>query len=181
MIFLNKVKKKYKNKLIFDDVNFKIDKPGLYLIIGKNGEGKSTLINIIGGFIKFKGKVKNYYKNNLRCLFQRHYLIEYLTIKENLELFNIDINILKEFDLFDKKDVYPNTLSSGQIQKISFVISMFSNGDLILLDEPLNNLDEINSNKIKEEIILHKKNKIIFVVTHRYKEFLKYANGIIKR
>ena len=63
MIKLKNVKKKYKRQLLFSKVNLKIERCGVYGIVGENGSGKTTLLNIISGFIKpTKGKVVNKFK-----------------------------------------------------------------------------------------------------------------------
>ena len=153
MLEAKRINKKYGKRSIFNNLNFKIDKPGLYLITGNNGIGKTTLFNIIGKFTTFKGKIKNSHKDSMGYLFQNSYLIEYLTIKEHLELFGVSSDVLSKFNLDNKLDSYPDNLSSGEKQRIGLIIMLYSNNELILLDEPFANLDEINVKLFIREIL----------------------------
>lgn len=180
MICLKNVNKKYGKKVIFDKANLMINSPGLYLIKGDNGVGKTTLLNIIGGFEGVNGKVVNDYKNSMSYLFQNSYLIDTLNVKQHLELFNIDINIANKFSLENCLDKYPSCLSNGERQRIAFIVALYSDSLLVLLDEPTSNLDKENSLLVKKEICKFKDKKIILMINHDYKEFINDVDGIIE-
>lgn len=166
MLKLDGVRKKYKSKKIFDKVCLEITHPGLYLVKGKNGSGKTTLFNVLGGFIKFKGRVYNPFKCNMSYMFQNSYLIEHFTIKEHFEIFNIDLKLLDNFNLQDKLECLPKTLSSGEKQRIALLLALHSERDLILLDEPFANLDKKNILIALNIINKIKKNAIILLISH---------------
>ena len=121
MLELINIEKKYKNKILFQNVNIRIDCPGLYCLVGDNGSGKSTLLNIIGGFIKpTKGKVKK--DNKCVLISQKVKLIKTLTIKEHFKMFGLDINLLKKVKLINKENKYPYELSFGMRQRICVLL-----------------------------------------------------------
>ena len=95
MIELRNVKKKYGKRVLFSNVNLKIDKCGLYCFKGENGTGKTTLLNIISRCIKpSRGKVISRFKC---CSFvsQKVNLINTMTIREIFKMLRIDCNLLK--------------------------------------------------------------------------------------
>lgn len=167
VLTLNNVRKKYKNKKVLDGVNINIKSPGIYWLKGNNGEGKSTLFNVLSECIKYEGVVKNDYIKNMGYIFQGVNLVEYLTIREQLILFNIDVAILKDFNLVDKLDCHPCSLSSGERQRLALILILYSNYDLILLDEPFSNLDNKNKKIFKKKLLMFKKNKIIIIISHQ--------------
>ena len=146
MIELINVKKKFKNKVLFENVNIKIDKPGVYSFVGENGSGKSTLLNIICGFVKAtSGKVVNKSKG-CSYISQEVNLIENMTVKEQFKMLRIDINLLKKINMFSKVDRYPNELSFGMRQRIAVLMGLYSDSCVIACDEPISHLDKYNSN-----------------------------------
>ena len=169
-IVLRGVNFSYKNKEILKNANLEINNPGIYLIRGENGVGKSTLLNIISKLVKARGKVKNDF-SNLGYVFQNSYLLSFLSARELFELFGVNIEMLKEFNLIDKLESYPFSLSSGERQRMAIIIGLYSGNELVILDEPFANLDKDNAMLIKEKIKEASKDKIILVVDHA--DFLK--------
>ena len=179
MIELKNVKKCYKGEEIFSDVNLKIDKCGVYLIRGDSGCGKTTLLNIISFITSFKGMVRNDYLDNMSYVFQNSYLVNHLSIRENLDLYGIDYNVLKKYKLYDKLNDFPTSLSRGEKSRIAFIIGVYSDSQLLLIDEPITNLDKLNASFIVREIFKQGNKKIIILVSHENKMFINKVNGII--
>jgi len=179
MIKLESVKKRYFKCDIFDNVNLFLNRAGVYFIRGKNGVGKSTLLRIIAKISNCNGKVKNQYCNKMGYLWQNSTLIKYFTIKEHLELFNINLTVLSEYDLIGKENLYPNELSDGERQRLGFILAMKSDNKLVLLDEPFSNVDNNKVSLMKQEIIKNKKNKIIIIISHNFKIIEDLVDGII--
>jgi len=180
LIKLIKVSKKYKNKIIFTDINLEINKTGIYSFIGENGSGKTTLLNIMMNFIKInKGKVIN---KNKRFAFisQEANLINHLTIKEHFIMFNLDDKLLKKVKLYNKLDSYPSTLSQGQKQRILDILAINIPSSLLVADEPTSHLDSKNSLIIIKEIVKASKNKLVLLVSHDLELVNKYSNQIYK-
>ncbi len=177
MIQLKNIKKKYKKKLLFSNVNLVINGPGIYSFIGDNGCGKTTLLNIIGKIIKpSKGKIKN--KHKTIFISQELHLIENLKVKDYFKMFNIDINVLKSFHLFNKKDNYLKELSFGEKQRIICILGVHSNNEIIIFDEPTSHLDKYNASLIMNCLKRISKDKIILLVSHDLNFIKKYSDEI---
>lgn len=145
---------------LFEDVSLKIKKNKHTVIIGSNGSGKSTLLGLLSGvFIAYKGDIV-FSSSKMSYVGVTPHIIKG-SIKENLlygnkETFddNFLIEKLEELNIFDNnkvslEDTISNkTLSSGQMQKISFLRAILSNPDILFLDESTSNLDEKSKEKI---------------------------------
>ena len=178
MLSLKRISKRYKKNQIFNDAQLKISTPGLYLLKGANGSGKTTLLNIIGGYTSYAGEVSGECKKSISYTFQNNYLIEFLTIREHFVLFNINVDLLKEYGLYEKLECYPSSLSLGQKQRIAIILSIYSENNLILLDEPFANLDEDNYQLFFSLIKQSSSEKIIILIDHKCKSYAEY-NGVI--
>ena len=152
------------------------------VITGPNGSGKSTLLGLIAGvFYPTNGDII-LSSSNLGYVGVTPLIIDG-TLKENLLYGNSKninnkeiINIVEEFNLFNEKDelnldkyVSNKSLSSGQMQKISFIRSLLSDVKILLLDESTSNLDVITRDFIFK--ILSTKNITIINSTHNQDDF----------
>lgn len=137
-------------------------KPGELLgLLGPSGCGKSTTLSLIAGFItpnsgsiKLQGEDISKVKPEDRFMgvvFQSYALFPHLTIFENVSFglkerkienaLSKTTDILKRVGLYDHKDKYPKELSGGQQQRIALARAVVMSPDVLLLDEPLSNLD----------------------------------------
>ena len=167
MLKLNNITKKYKENIILDDINFDFSNPGLYILRGINGSGKSTIIKIISGIIfKSKGKIEN--DLSVSYLPDKFIMPKLMRVKDYvIEITNK--NIYKE--LIDYYQLPLNKrigdLSKGNLQKLGLLQLFNNDSDCYLLDEPLDGLDDFAKNlfkeKIKEKLDL---NKIIIMSLH---------------
>ncbi len=167
---------------IFENLDLIIQKNHHLIITGPNGSGKSTLLGLISGlFIPDKGKVE-LSSNKLGYVGVTPLIIN-TSIKENLLYGNnshvSDKEILKLLDRFNfypdekkidiSKIISNKTLSSGQMQKISFIRAILNNVDILLLDEATSNLDTESKQTIFS--ILNEENITIINSTHNKNEF----------
>ena len=153
------------NKLLFKNLNFKINNKELLVIKGANGSGKTTLLKILSGLLKpISGSIiinkKNinilkdeYFKyfeyigheNAIKtALTVRENLNFYLKIKRNLATKNFEKTI-KIFNLKNLLDIKVENLSAGEKRRISLSRLILSNSKIWFLDEPTNGLDKINT------------------------------------
>ena len=153
------------NKLLFKNLNFKINNKELLVIKGANGSGKTTLLKILSGLLKpISGSIiinkKNinilkdeYFKyfeyigheNAIKtALTVRENLNFYLKIKRNLTTKNFE-KAIKIFNLKNLLDIKIENLSSGEKRRISLSRLILSNSKIWFLDEPTNGLDKINT------------------------------------
>ncbi len=173
---------------IFENLNIEIDRNKHTVITGKNGSGKSTLLGIFSGvFYPDKGKAITFTKNfgyvGVTPLIFSDTLKNNLIYGTKSQVSDQEIiDIVNDFKLFNEsKDVDLNmevnnkSLSSGQMQKISFIRAILSKVDILVLDESMSNLDI----KTKYLIygILKKLDLTIINSTHSI-ENLEYDNHI---
>lgn len=173
------------DKFLFQKTNLDIYRNKHTIITGPNGSGKSTLIGLLSGiFYPTNGKVEVYSKKV--GYISATPLIINSNIKENIlygsdtELSDQDIlNLLKEFEVFTDDDSYDlerpisnKTLSTGQMQKISFIRALASQSEILILDESMSNLDIKTKTMIYK--ILSKRGLTIVNSTHNVDEIPKY-------
>ena len=153
------------NKLLFKNLNFKLNNKELLVIKGANGSGKTTLLKILSGLLKpISGSIiinkKNinilkdeYFKyfeyigheNAIKtALTVRENLNFYLKIKRNLATKNFE-KAIKIFNLKNLLDIKIENLSAGEKRRISLSRLILSNSKIWFLDEPTNGLDKINT------------------------------------
>lgn len=193
MVKIENMFKSFNEKTIFQDFNLEINKGEFVGIIGKSGQGKTTLLNIIGtlekvdsGIVKIMGKdihspkVKRLLlKNNLGFIFQNYALIDNISVNENLEIAlkhkkmnkaqkqNAISLALNEVGLKDYENKIIYTLSGGEQQRVAIARLLLKDPSLILADEPTGSLDSENRDIIVELFQkLHKQGKTIVMVTH---------------
>jgi ABC-type multidrug transport system ATPase subunit len=161
-IVLDGLGKKYHNRWIFRNVNFVIPEGQKTAITGFNGSGKSTMLQVIAGYINpSEGKVSWTVKDKTvdpgelyrHIAFASPYLdlIEEFTLSENADFFirnkpllnNINAGRLIEISgVKDAADRQLRFFSSGMKQRIRLTFAFMADTPLLLLDEPLSNLDE---------------------------------------
>jgi len=158
MIEVTNLTVKYKDFTAVDSISFEVKKGEIFGIIGPNGAGKTSTIECLEGLKKLSsGEVAVMGINpvNRRKLYeyigvqlQEASFPDSIKVKELCKLFSsfyknpADYNaLLKRFDLSDKKNAYVKKLSGGQRQKISVVVALIANPQIIFLDELTTGLD----------------------------------------
>lgn len=187
---------KYGNTIAVDDISFTINKGEIIGIIGENGAGKTTTVECIAGINKnFRGninvlgkdisKVKRSFYNHLSIQLQNSLFPDKLKVKEIMDLFSSFyksplsyMEILSKFDLLDKMDAYFGNLSGGQKQKISIIVALISNSDVLILDELTTGLDPqsrlTSINVIKE----FSQGKTLILTTHFLDEIERLCDRV---
>ena len=189
------------------DVNFNIEKKGdIICLLGPSGIGKTTILRSIAGleqidkgFIKLKSKIISSDKifvepedRNISLSFQENALFPHYTVEKNI-YFGINrknksrrINpkkIIKLLNIGNLLEKYPHQISAGEAQRVSLIRSLISNPDLLLLDEPLSNIDENFKEEIQVKLkqILKDYKITTIIVTHDSEEafYLSDKCGII--
>lgn len=174
--------KSYGNKVVVNHLNFALEKPGVYALLGTNGAGKTTSLRIIlgmlardSGEILWKGEPLDISKVNIGYLAEERGLYPKFSLMDQLLYFANLKNVpkaeaikrinhwAKRLDVFEylyppkvgKKSPKPmlaDQLSKGNQQKIQLMAALISDPELIVLDEPLSGLDPVNSDLFKNII-----------------------------
>ena len=190
----------YGNRLILDNINFKINQGQIFGMLGPNGVGKSTIFNLITGLIapqsgkiKIQGNNVNKYPIYLRSKkFKVGYVPQYggyfndLTLFDNLKAIseiviedknsrNDKINyLISKFELDNLKDIKAKFLSGGQKKKLVIALSLLSEPKVLLLDECFAALDVLTIKMLQETIVnLQQENNItICICDHQARDLL---------
>ena len=186
-----------------DSVDFYLQKGVVHGLLGENGAGKSSLMNVLSGiYIPEQGTIKIHNKKierlnpelasslGIGMVHQEFRLIENFTIKDNLTLSKANIFLenfkeayLKYSEIFSLNSSY-NTLvkdlSVGEKQKVEIMKLIFKNSAIMLLDEPTAVLtpQETSQLKISLETLSKEDEKTIVLITHKLKEIKDFTETI---
>ena len=159
-IELSDVSYSFSERIIFNSFTQTFERGRIYCLVGKNGSGKSTLINLICGLLHpTAGKIKY---NNI--------LIE-----------KIDMTALRKdlISVVEQKDFLKNdNLSGGERRKLSISNALSKASDVLIMDEPDNNLDAESITVLTDKILAGKKNRIIIIISHD-KRLINIADEVI--
>lgn len=169
MLEVMNVTKKYEEIDILNSINFVVPKGAIVSLTGKNGIGKTTLLNILGGISEFEGDI-NLNNISIRCNLEDYmdittlipttpFLYDYLTVSEMIDLavgilgendnlYRFKNEMIEQLEMKKFEDILVKNLSLGTKQKLAFIIGFLDKPKLILIDEPFVNFDETSMEKI---------------------------------
>ncbi len=185
MLIVNNVTKRYGKLIANDHVSFEINSGEISVLLGPNGAGKSTIIKSIAGLLKFDGMISINGSENKSLQAKRELgyipempaLYDMLTVWEHMEFiaraYSLENwktraeELLRRFELNDKKKKLGNELSKGMQQKVSICCGLLPGPKVILLDEPMVGLDPHAIKELKSMIIEKKQEgAAILISTH---------------
>ncbi len=196
-IVLNHIDKFYGDNHVLKDINLEIEDGAFMTLLGPSGCGKTTTLRVISGLEKPQGGTltmddktiidcdEAYFaepsKRGLNLVFQSYALWPHMTVLEKKE--EIEEAVMRSLDtmrIAEYRDRYTNELSGGQQQRVAIARAIASNPKLLLLDEPLSNLDARLRIDMRAELKrLHKETGTTIVyVTHDQVEALTMSTKI---
>ena len=184
------IEKSFKKNKVLENLNLSINKGDLIGLIGKSGEGKTTLLRVLIGFYKINnGKIifkdkditkkTQLIRDGVGFCTQENSFYPELTIEENLfyygRLYKIKRKTLKHqvnklldlVNLTDHKKTVSNKISGGMKRRLDFAISLIHDPEILILDEPTTGLDPMMRKSIWDLIEkIHKEGKTVIVSSH---------------
>ena len=185
--------------VVIRDISIALQRGGAYALIGKSGIGKSTLLNLIAGFLKpdsgqvtIEGKQVTGPREQTAFLFQELGLFPWQTVFQAVAMplkihgNTSDIparvlSLLAELHLDQHKDKYPHQLSGGERQRVALARTLIGNPDLLLMDEPTSALDAMTKEELQSLILrqTQARNTTLLFVTHDIEEAVLLGQTIL--
>ena len=193
----------FENKKVLENINFTLPSKELISFLGPSGCGKSTTLYLISGLLNAtSGKIYfddrdvtklDTVKRKVGLVFQNYALYPHLTVRENimfpLKMAKVSkkerIERAEEMALLtkiaDQLDQYPRQLSGGQQQRVAISRALAKEPEILLMDEPLSNLDARLRIEMREEIrrIQQETGVTTVFVTHDQEEALSIADNVM--
>src|SRR4030095_6234345 len=194
--------KKFGQMAAVADVTLTIEEGELFTLLGPSGCGKTTLLRLIAGFynadqgeIRFDERLMNQVPAHERCIvmvFQNYALWPHMTVYENVayglklrkiphaEIAERVRVVLENVKLTELEHRYPGQLSGGQQQRVALARALVLNPDILLLDEPLSNLDAKIRVQVRAEIrkLQQELGITTIYVTHDQEEALSLSDRV---
>lgn len=201
-VSIKKVVKQYGEFRAVDEMDFQIEKGEFFTLLGPSGCGKTTLLRMIAGFneidageILFDNQPVNYqpaHKRNIGMVFQNYAIFPHLTVKQNVA-YGLKARNIKGKELEDRvleamelmqiaryQDRSPSQLSGGQQQRVALARAIVIHPGVLLMDEPLSNLDAKLRVQMRSSIRKLQKSLDIttIYVTHDQEEALAISDRV---
>jgi len=197
------LKKTFGNVIALDRVSFSVERGSYVVILGPSGCGKTTLLRTIAGLyepdegeIYIDGRLVNGvppHKRGVSLMFQSYALFPHMTVLDNI-MYGLKVKkVPKDIALKKVKEIarmlniealldrYPHQLSAGQQQRVALARALVVEPKVLLLDEPLSNLDAKIRAKVRLELrkLQRDLNITVLHVTHDQEEALAVADKIV--
>lgn len=172
------------------DINLNLSSGKIYGIVGQNGSGKTVLFKLLlgimnktSGDISVDGEVQKGFMKDVGFIIERPNLIPYYSAYNNLKYISSyrgradKDNIIKSLELVglsasEKKKV--QNYSLGMKQKLAIAMAIMDNPKILILDEPLNAIDDVSVKKIRQIILEFKKKDRIVLIASHYKDDIEF-------
>lgn len=207
MIALDKIEKFYGNNQILDGICCELPQGKVTAIVGENGSGKSTLLSILGKYLSpndggvfvdglhYTTYTKESYALKVASLRQFNQINSKITVKEFVsfaryphsknrltdEDYRVVDKCLEVLGCLDLQNRYINELSGGQAQRVFLAAIFAQDTPIILLDEPLNNLDLKHAHDLMKIIknFAKNENKTVVIIMHDINMVYQYADYVL--
>lgn len=188
----------YGHEKVLNGVDLVIEPGSFTAIIGESGSGKTTLLSILStllqpsrGSVRYDGKtlgelgnIDLFRRHNIGFVFQFHYLISYLTLRENVALAALDQTLvdplLEALGIARLEGRYSDEVSGGERQRAAIARALINRPSVVFADEPTGNLDTKNALGVYELFKRFAGEGTGFVVASHDKKIADYADIIIE-
>ena len=201
-ISIRHAKKKYGNNTVIPDLSLEIREGEFFTLLGPSGCGKTTLLRMIAGFNSIEGgdfffgdrriNDLNPSRRNIGMVFQNYAIFPHMTVRRNVE-FGLKYKGLSREECRDRAESFmklmqieeyadrlPERLSGGQQQRVALARALCIEPDVLLMDEPLSNLDAKLRVEMRSVIkqLQHDVNITTVYVTHDQEEAMAISDRI---
>ncbi len=200
MIFFNNVSKIYpphitrREKVVLDNISFKVEKGEFVCVVGRSGAGKTTLLRLLLGeekptegsiFIdskdinKMSSREKCYFRRTIGTVFQDYKLLPSKTVYENIayalevtgagdkEIEKSVPEVLDTVGIIEQALNFPHQLSGGEKQRTAIARALIHEPEIILADEPTGDLDPYNTKGVLDLLLkLNEEGATVILATH---------------
>lgn len=188
----------YGREQVLRGVDVVIEPGSFTAIIGESGSGKTTLLSLLStllqptkGVVRYDGKslselgnIDRFRRHNIGFVFQFHYLISYLTLRENIALAALDPALidplLRDLGIEKLAGRYSDEVSGGERQRAAIARALINRPSIVFADEPTGNLDTKNALGVYELFKRFSGEGTGFVVASHDKKIADYADIIIE-
>lgn len=188
----------YGHEKVLNGVDITINAGSFTAIIGESGSGKTTLLSILStllqpskGIVRYDGKslselgnIDQFRRSNIGFVFQFHYLISYLTLRENIALGALGESrvesLLQSLGIAKLSSRYSDEVSGGERQRAAIARALVNAPSVVFADEPTGNLDSKNALGVYELFREFSHQGTGFVVASHDKKIADYADVIIE-
>ncbi|WP_042662813.1 ABC transporter ATP-binding protein, partial [Haloferax sp. ATB1] len=188
------------NFVVLDDITATVEEGSFTSIMGPSGCGKSTLLNILAGLhtyqsgeIVWRGETIDPKELPIAYVFQEPRLLNWRSVEDNIKFALNAQNVPKtEHDsmidetlstvgLASERKTYPLRLSGGMRQRVGIARALAVNPEILLMDEPFSDLDELTARNLRQDLIelWQETGKTIIFVTHDISEAVYLSDEII--
>ena len=176
---------------VLQNINFSLEQGEILSLLGPSGSGKSTILNTLTNLLKpTSGDV--IINGTIGYMFQKDQLLEWRSIMDNITIgLEIQKNkdpkaiervekLLKTYDLWDFRNMYPKELSGGMRQRVALIRTLSVDPDVLLLDEPFSALDYQTRLLVSDDVykIIKNENKSAILVTHDISEAIAIGDKV---
>ncbi|HOJ44497.1 MAG TPA: ATP-binding cassette domain-containing protein [Bacilli bacterium] len=204
MIEIKALVKRFHKNIVLDDMNLNLPRTGIIGIYGRSGSGKSTMLKILAGLLKFQGHISvnnenlelldidqlcDYRLRNVGLIFQTYRLFEHETVTWNLALpllllgydkwsmiqKHVEQSLISVgLPSFGQRKVA--TLSGGEKQRVAFARALIKQPRIILADEPTSALDDQNKQMLMHRLASYSSQRLVIIVSHDRALLSEYAH-----
>jgi len=187
---------------VLDDINFSVAEKEFICILGTSGCGKTTLLNILGGFVKpttgqviIDGQPLERPSPRYMSIFQDYKLLPWRSVRKNIELgfeskkpkvpqAEIDRIVneqIQSVGLTGFEDYRPSEISGGMKQRVAIARALVMEPVILYMDEPFGALDALTRDELRNKfrVFLKKTGQTVIMVTHNLNEAIYFADRII--
>ncbi|HHT24577.1 MAG TPA: ATP-binding cassette domain-containing protein [Clostridiaceae bacterium] len=186
MIEIHNLTKSFGEHLVFKNLNLQFKKQEIHCILGKSGCGKTTLLHILMGLTKADEGSISGLPHEMTAVFQENRLLDEFSAVQNIQLACSDhieeqdiINALQEVGFTENIHIPTKQISGGMARRCAVVRAFIPESELIILDEPLSNLDQENQENVISFIKKYQKGRTIIAVMHDLEQAKSLTSNIL--